>query len=437
MATIFSEQELDVFALRMAPSEHDQEVALERLAVLRERDSRGDLRALTERRVEQSFNEKLFAEVFGYRTLLRDGAGHYHLEPQRYAPAAGLRHYTDFSLGFYERGEGPTAAIAELKAPGASLDDPQHGRYAGQSAVQQALATASAAGSQWAIVSNFDELRLYRTGQPLAYETFRLMDPSPLRFRRGYALFSRSSLLGDDAARLAPLEMLYQRTLRGLTMMLPQQEGHVRLVMTCRYERTADMPQEFLLSALSDAIEKAALPEFKLTGGWMKPQLIDDVISIPFETSRLPSLIRADRSGVVTVTHCLRARQSFDAHDLARTLLMQLRFANAAAGRLASSVISVQWALEDLREGLWISERDDSTWIKPLNLTGFVTCPPATLRTTYPPRRLTPAAAADVFGIACEAIRELTFPFVSESNNGRARIEPTPAEIRAFIRDQE
>src|SRR5205814_4883781 len=75
--SLFDPQELTFLAAEHSPSPIEVRRGLEILARLRARRADGHLRALTETRVEQSFNERLFAEVFGYRTLFQHGAGGY------------------------------------------------------------------------------------------------------------------------------------------------------------------------------------------------------------------------------------------------------------------------------------------------------------------------------------------------------------------------
>ncbi len=89
-------------------------------------------RELTEKRVEQSFNEQLFAFVLDYRTLLSHEPGEFHLLPQNFA---GGKRFDDFSLGFFGTGEAEprVLASAEFKSPGCDLDKPQtSGGYGGE-----------------------------------------------------------------------------------------------------------------------------------------------------------------------------------------------------------------------------------------------------------------------------------------------------------------
>jgi hypothetical protein len=127
-----------------------------------------------ETRVEQSFNEQLFARVLGYRTLLSHDNTVYHVEPK----LTRGRRTADFSLGFFGGEDARRVVVsAELKDPGADLDKPQSGGYGGASPVQQAFAAAKAAGGcAWVIVSNFRELRLYRyPDQSSAFATVDLL----------------------------------------------------------------------------------------------------------------------------------------------------------------------------------------------------------------------------------------------------------------------
>lgn len=134
--------------------------ALEKLALLRRLEHRHVIRDLPETRVEQSFNEQLFARVLGYRTLLSHDELSFHLLPKN---ATGPRRFDDFSIGFFGGLRDVVFGSAEFKGPGTDLDAPQtNGSYGGQSPVQQAFAAAATlTACRWIVVSNFRELRLY------------------------------------------------------------------------------------------------------------------------------------------------------------------------------------------------------------------------------------------------------------------------------------
>ena len=69
---IFSPEKLWAFASEACHPDRVQ-TGLELQRQLCNRHVAGWLEDLTELRVEQSFNERLFAEIFDYRTLFRDG----------------------------------------------------------------------------------------------------------------------------------------------------------------------------------------------------------------------------------------------------------------------------------------------------------------------------------------------------------------------------
>lgn len=118
-----------------------------------------------ESRVEQSFNERLFAEIFDYRTLLSH-VGPYHMQPKNWT---GKGHFDDFSLGEFSKGNEKVIVSAELKGPAADLDAPQAHDRKKRTPVQQAIETATAHGARWAIVSNFRLLRLYNVARPTSW----------------------------------------------------------------------------------------------------------------------------------------------------------------------------------------------------------------------------------------------------------------------------
>lgn len=168
----------------------------EKLDVLRRvlrRDLDGTLPTLVETRAEQSWNEQVFARVLGYQTLFSHDSIPYHLQPKRHA---GGR-YNDFSLGFFGGDDDLILATAELKSPGASLDEPQPG-YGGMTAVEQAHDVASRISScRWVLASNLVELRLYAAGalRPISAAYLREVRSSR-ELAALLACFDRSALLG-------------------------------------------------------------------------------------------------------------------------------------------------------------------------------------------------------------------------------------------------
>jgi hypothetical protein len=149
-----------VHALRARRAARDPQPSA-RLALLRRLAQQTIFQTLPETRVEQSWNEQLFARVLGYRTLFSHDGLPFHILPKN---LADRHHYDDFSLGFFGAGEDTVLGTAELKSPGADLDARQtSGNYKGRTPVQQALEAAAVHGSgcRWVLVSNFRELRLY------------------------------------------------------------------------------------------------------------------------------------------------------------------------------------------------------------------------------------------------------------------------------------
>lgn len=184
-----------IAALRLARMGEDGDEKLGILRRLARQYIDCNLPKEVETRVEQSFNEQLFAKVFDYRTLLSHGGVPYHLRPKNYV--AGR--YDDFSLGLFAAdSSGPVVASAELKGANVDLDAPQTGRKNKRTPVKQALAASpNTAECRWTLVSNFRELRLYERS------TKRLLaraDLLRIRDRRQLAMllahFDRAALLG-------------------------------------------------------------------------------------------------------------------------------------------------------------------------------------------------------------------------------------------------
>jgi hypothetical protein len=128
---------------------------------------------LSESNVEQSFVEQSFVErvFFGYATRLGSETDSIEVLPKLYVPLPGsARAFPDFALGFFRADQRETVVTAELKSPDADLDAPQTGNYDGRSPVQQAMLAARHAQAEWCVVSNTNEVRLYRVPDEREFE---------------------------------------------------------------------------------------------------------------------------------------------------------------------------------------------------------------------------------------------------------------------------
>lgn len=173
------------------------ENAEEKIARLRRLELQKLFGELTETRVEQSFNEQLFAAILGYRTLFSHDAGTFNLLPKN--PLRPGR-ADDFSLGFFGGEADVVLATAEFKSPSyRDLDKVQtSGGSKGMSPVEQAFtASAGHPTCRFVLVSNFREMRLYTIDRaPLAtIDLLQVRTKDDLALL--CALFDRQALIGD------------------------------------------------------------------------------------------------------------------------------------------------------------------------------------------------------------------------------------------------
>ena len=426
----------------MSPPAAAVDTGLATLAALQQRNSRGDLRALTESNVEQSFNEQLFAKLFGYRTLLRDGGAAFHVLPKAYSfSRTELRkYYSDFSLGHFamERGEiiGNAIASAELKEFGADLDAPQKGNYKGITAVEQAHNTARAASAPWTIVCNFEEMQLYRTGNLSKWETFNFADASPQRLRHAYALFGHDSILGSTETSPPPLERLFQSIQGGRPMLLPSEADRIRISMTC--SALGDGPHKprttYPLSRLSKSID-LALSHFQTE--FAPPKLADDVLEYDHSLARL----RITTAGHVVVSEYINNDGlNLKATKIADTAARWLAAALTIYRRLDALAFEAHFSLLDLTPSvsLWLHHCDG--WIEPTEhpwpledefhaATSVArvnhTIPEFRVQQTWTPNKLQPYLG--------ELVGDLLFPFEGTRRfDPGARYRARPADILAW-----
>jgi hypothetical protein len=351
---LLSDELLRLAAFHWGPAPEVAREKLDLLQRIRWRQLDGTVMALTEKRVQQSFNEQIFGEVFDYRTLYRHGRETYHLRPETYAPGPGQsRNYDDFSLGFFGVDDEQTLVSAELKGHGVDLDRPQSRTYEGKTPVEQAHETASRIlGVEWVIVCNFDELRLYRVGRQDAYQVVRLSDVLDLNdLARAYAIFSRATLMGEQG-QASPLF----RLLKGDgPMLLPECPDKVRLVHLAKLIPDAEAPtftDERLLTTMDQALFEARTIEPSMSPfGHLPPPVprgdrvvVDGVDGL---------LIEASRSDILHACYYLDLdkRRGLHVEDLAQQIAAFVRLAQFYMSRLGAHGrpgIEFSWELLDI-----------------------------------------------------------------------------------------
>ncbi len=216
-----------------------------RLAVietLRQRREAGVLTALSETKIEQSFNERVFSDVFDYPTMFGTKAD-FHLVPKNHYQASGRK--DDFALGYWNGTAFVPVVLVELKGAGVDLEKAQGSEYDYLSPINQAFRAAKGSAVRWIVVSNFDEMRLFRSSDCSRCEIVRFDElDSPVAFWRAYALFGRSNLLGTPG-ELGALERFFNG---GGPMIVDRQDRFLRLTHKARF--SPEPPQEPFLSHL-------------------------------------------------------------------------------------------------------------------------------------------------------------------------------------------
>ncbi len=408
-----------------------------KLGILRRllrRQADGTIAALTETRIEQSFNEQLFAQFFDYRTLLQHGAGDYHLYAHK-------RHESDrvddFCLGFYSpRGSLPLASC-ELKGPGTDLDAPQSSKYGYVSPVEQAFrAVEGSASVQWVLVSNFDELRLYRVSDALRYGVVFLSDiVSHADVRGAYALFGLPHLLGA-AGQPSPLLRFING---GSPVLLPPKPPYVRIV----HEARAPTPvSEASLHKMDDALSAAIRHAHDQDWNWPRIRvnadfaLEEDRLAVTTFTDKgLISRLDYSRSGVLRLQEYLRyddlptingvEMTQAPVDEIARTIGLFARFAGKTLCPVFSSTADLQWTIHDARHLRLVASPSWVRWPAQVEMsTKNETC-------TTPERDWTIDNLSDSYlaGELTRAVRELLYPFTKPNQDSRSlRINPVDVE---------
>lgn len=274
-------------ALRARRAAREPQTA-DKLALLHRLAQHTVFGTLSETRVEQSWNEQLFARVLGYRTLLSHDALPFNILPKN---IADRHHFDDFSLGFFGAGKNIVVGTAELKSPGASLEARQtSGNYGGRTPIDQALETARVHGTtcRWVLVSNFRELRLYdmrEPGAPLAVVNDLSLIRNPDDLALVCAHFDAAALLGDPGKDNA--DMAAALDVDHLSHPLSPRSGHARLVLRFVRKEPLTLPLFRVEKALREAADAIVVAlevpaaardwEFLMKDGWVAAEPLPEV----------------------------------------------------------------------------------------------------------------------------------------------------------------
>jgi hypothetical protein len=174
----------------------------------------GTLLGQKERPLQGQFLSEFFDRLLGYRQIVGAEETH-HMEPETSSTAVKGYRPPDARLGWFGPAIDRTRGVLELKGPGADLDAKQGAGYGKLTPVEQAFGYAAKVdGCRWVIVSNFVEVRLYRTDRGQGYcqrlKVADLADPDALE--TWVFLLSRVTLLGSDPADESPVERLVHQT---------------------------------------------------------------------------------------------------------------------------------------------------------------------------------------------------------------------------------
>lgn len=170
----------------------------------------GDLNKTKETEIQGAFMMQVFDQVLGYSSVTSTDTDYYH-QKQEYNSALDASE-ADGGLGYFSivHKVKDIRAVVELKDATTDLDKKQN-RSSHLTPVEQAFFYANKNGSKcgWVIVSNFIEIRLYKSNSMLEYEVFdiRKMD-SENEFLRFYFFLCKDHLISQTGK--SKIDTLYQ-----------------------------------------------------------------------------------------------------------------------------------------------------------------------------------------------------------------------------------
>lgn len=174
----------------------------------------GTLYTSKEEALQGEFLLNIFSNLLN-AVNVTDGKDKWNLERETKTEIDGQK--ADGVLGFFDKkGNKDVRAVIELKGPTINLDSKLSKDKYARTPVEQAFGYAPKYGAscQWVIVSNFKEIRLYRSNSMLDYQVFYLENlKDDLEFKKFVYLLSFESLIGagNEKSKSLKLSEEYQK----------------------------------------------------------------------------------------------------------------------------------------------------------------------------------------------------------------------------------
>ena len=148
-----------------------------------------------EEQLQSDFLNDFFGEILNY-AYKRDASNiTLNLEKEYKCDTDGTK--PDGVLGYFNGATKIVKVVIELKDANTNLDRNQNRKNDKRTPVEQAFSYVSKVGGncEWVIVSNFIELRLYRSNDMSAYQSFKIVELlNPKFFKRFYLMLSKDRL---------------------------------------------------------------------------------------------------------------------------------------------------------------------------------------------------------------------------------------------------
>ena len=174
----------------------------------------GTLYTSKEEALQGEFLLNIFSNLLN-AVNVTDGKDKWNLERETKTEIDGQK--ADGVLGFFDKkGNKDVRAVIELKGPTINLDSKLSKDKYARTPVEQAFGYAPKYGAscQWVIVSNFKEIRLYRSNSMIDYQVFYLENlKDDLEFKKFVYLLSFESLVGtgNEKSKSLKLSEEYQK----------------------------------------------------------------------------------------------------------------------------------------------------------------------------------------------------------------------------------
>lgn len=215
----------------------------------------GILDKAKEEEFQGEFIDDIFSKVLN-AVNKSDGKDKWNVQRETKTKVDGQK--ADGVIGFFDINNEDIRAVIELKSPQTHLDSKQRRSGDSRTSVEQAFGYAPKYGKNcsWVIVSNYKEIRLYRSNDMTEYHIFYLNDlRDEFEFKKFIYIMSFYALIGDEKhkAKTISLSEEYQKEQKKIEQEFYEEYKSIRIEI---FNNLKDKNKQFNEIVLLEKVQK-------------------------------------------------------------------------------------------------------------------------------------------------------------------------------------